>query len=218
MLFPRGSRHAGRCRCADGLRSASVFDSCSFPLLPVWPREQGKLSAWNKQHPEDQPVPTGRSIAARVPAPDAPQPLKFPLVPSAEGGTRGNGNRKVNPAKCRPSRSGSKTHDAGVGRTHETWRIASARGVRLDSAQQAVTQRRPSCDVRDERRAHCSIAAQRFFPIGSKTPGGQATNAVSGGGLRRACRAVLRREAPRTSSLRQSSEPNLGFGALYNGK
>jgi hypothetical protein len=29
-----GPCHAGRCRCADGLRSAPFFDSCSFALLP----------------------------------------------------------------------------------------------------------------------------------------------------------------------------------------
>jgi hypothetical protein len=50
------------------------------PQVPVGQRlglerglneETGKLSAWNKQHPGDQPVAKGRSIAARVPGQDA---------------------------------------------------------------------------------------------------------------------------------------------------
>jgi hypothetical protein len=54
--------------------------------------------------------------------------------------------------------------------------------VRLDSVEQAGTQQQPNGNVLDQYRDHYSIAAQRFLTIGSKTQGGQNTNAVSGGG------------------------------------
>jgi hypothetical protein len=50
-------------------------------------------------------------------------------------------------AERRPSRSGSKSHDAGMTKSIPLEQFAPARGVRLDPAQQAVAQRAPTNDA-----------------------------------------------------------------------
>jgi hypothetical protein len=55
----------------------------------------------------------------------------------------------VKAAERRPSRSGSKAHDAGNTKDIAPTLFAPAHGVRLDPAQQADAQREPKDDTKD---------------------------------------------------------------------